>query len=202
MGSFCCMFHPTTSLSYSHEEKKGLGFIDGNLWAQLHSFFKKDPQIHWSVYMYLWKTFAVHTSKWEVISSKLSKLLCTKKVHLAQSQSRIFYEAQVSGTKGTEIKCLMTQSFLLSPIFFYLHPQVHPHIAFQIIFTEGYFTKSAHIALFSFIKMNCWCASVQKTNVQSQTALCPSPKRMPSVSGMCLSLMYSHRVQCWQRSVT
>lgn len=41
MGSFRCMFHPTTSLSYSHEEKKGLGFIDGNLWAQRHSFSKK-----------------------------------------------------------------------------------------------------------------------------------------------------------------
>lgn len=58
------------------------------------------------------------------------------------------------------------------------HTHTHPRCVFHFIFTKGYFTKSARVAL-SVIKMNCWCASVQKTNVQSQTALCPSPKERP-----------------------
>lgn len=89
---------------------------------------------------------------------------------------RKFHEAQVSNTKGGEIKRLMTQSLLF--FLLYLPPSPSHTLLFKLYSQKGYFTKSAHIAL-SVIKMNCWCASVQKTNVQSQTALCPSPKGCP-----------------------
>lgn len=67
---------------------------------------------------------------------------------------------------------------LLLLLFIFTPTLTRPCSVFHFIFTKGYFAKSARIAL-SVIKMNCWCASVQKTNVQSQTALCPSPKECP-----------------------
>lgn len=74
-----------------------------------------------------------------------------------------------------------------------------PHAS--TIFTKGYFAKSAHIAL-SVIKMNCWCASVQPHKCAKSDGILPVCERMPSVRRMCLSLMYSHRVQCWQGGAT
>lgn len=202
MGSFRCMFHPTTSLSYSHEEKKGLGFIDGNLWAQRHSFSKKILR-YTEVCTCIFERTLLFTQENERLFQLNFPNYCACRKYTLHKVNQEFLRGTGQQYKGHWDQMFDDTIISFVPhFFFYLHLQVHPHIAFQIIFTEGYFTESAHIAHFSFIKMNCWCASVQKTNVQSQTALCPSPKRMPSVSRMCLSLMYSHRVQCWQRSVT
>lgn len=45
------------------------------------------------------------------------------------------------------------------------------------------------------------CLSAEDKCAKSDSTQ-PVSKRMPSVRRMCLSLMYSHRVRCWQRSAT
>lgn len=87
-------------------------------------------------------------------------------------------------------------------------PPNTPHTLFFIyiphtstIFTKGYFTKSAHIAL-SVIKMNCWCAWVQLHKCAKSDSTLPISQRMPSLKRLLLSLMHSHRVQSWQRNAT
>lgn len=155
-------------------KNRNLGCIDKNFGYNLIYLF-----IHWYTALHfrpcLWEHFTVHAEN-EQSFFPLTTEHTESSTHWKKSIKK-FYEAQVSGTKGIEIKCLMIKSFFFSP-FLFTPPSTPTHIAFQIIFTKGYFTKSAHIAL-SVIKMNCWCASVQKTNVQSQTALCSSPKECP-----------------------
>lgn len=116
----------------------------------------------------------------------------TESTKLCKKSINTFYKGR---SKSIEMQYLMIES-ILSPLF-YLHP--HPHAS--TIFTKGYFTKSAHIAL-SVIKMNCWCVSVQLHKCAKSDSTLPISERMPSVRRMCLSLMYSHRVQCWQGSAT
>lgn len=77
-------------------------------------------------------------------------------------------------------------------LFFYLHTQVHPHIAFQIIFTEGYFTKSAHIALFFLYQDELlMCLSAEDKCAKSDSTLPISKKNALSQSNVLISDVFS-----------
>lgn len=127
----------------------------------------------------------------------------------AQSINRFLLE-KVTRTKTKkgekkEIKHLMIESIPLSP--FFIYPSAHPpqraptHLAHPQYSQKVISLKSAHIAL-SVIKMNCWCASAWLHKCAKSDGTLLACERMPSVRRMCLSLMYSHRVQCWQGGAT
>lgn len=127
----------------------------------------------------------------------------------AQSINRFLLE-KVTRTKTKKRKKKRNKTFddRINPTlpFFYLplssppqraptHP-AHPQYSQKVISL-----KSAHIAL-SVIKMNCWCASAWLHKCAKSDGTLLACERMPSVRRMCLSLMYSHRVQCWQGGAT
>lgn len=128
------------------------------------------------------------------MSSFTNKHLELLNVHreCAPQKTFKFYGWRSTGQNYIKMKYLMIISHL--PFFIYI-----PHI--PTIFTKGYFTKSAHIAL-SVIKMNCWCAWVQLHKCANSDGTMPISKRMPSLRRMFLSLMHFPRVQSWQRSAT
>lgn len=122
-------------------------------------------------------------------------------VKLCKKSINKFDWRRSAGRKTNEIKHLVIESIFSPPFYLPLSPpsRTPPHAS--TIFTKGYFAKSAHIAL-SVIKMNCWCASVQPHKCAKSDGTLLVCERMPSVRRMCLSLMYSHRVQCWQGGAT
>lgn len=85
-------------------------------------------------------------------------------------------------------------------LFFYLHHPTHTHCFSNYIHKRLFHQIRSH-SPFRYRDELLMCLSAEDKCAKSDSTL-PVSKRMPSVRRMCLSLMYSHRVQCWQRSAT
>lgn len=89
---------------------------------------------------------------------------------------------------------------LFFPFFIYTPIHTHTHCFSNYIHKRLFHQIRSH-SPFRYQDELLMCLSAEDKCAKSDSTLFVS-KRMPSVRWRCLSLMCSHRVQCWQRSAT
>lgn len=182
-------------------KNRDLGCIDGKL---LVFFFSFSSDTLFCVCIFE----CILLSTYKILNKKKMCLCCCmhrKYRPWGEKSQSINFMRESQQEKKIEIKYLMIESspnpcFLITTPFhththIYFYPQIHN-------IHKRLFHQICSHSPFSVIKMNCWCASVQLHKCAKSDSALPISKRMPSVRRMRLSLMYSHRVLCWQGSAT
>ncbi len=175
-------------------KNRDLGCTDWKLWVQLHPFL-----FHWYTVLYIFKSTLQSLGTKSFISQTNLFFFPPNTAHAENSHCK----------KSINLSFIRHRSAIQRDVWWYnqflpflFTPPLRIHIAFlKNNFHKRLFHQIRSHSPFRYQDELLMCLHAADKCAKSDSTL-PVSKRMPSVRQMCLSLMYSHWVQCWQRSAS